>query len=91
MQELLMERLGCNKQQASIIAADLELLDPQLRGMLDAWIKEQPFDEEQQFDGYSIASLKREFGMTFTGAILTLDWLLKSPEEARAALSEKAL
>ena len=39
-----------------------------------------------EIEQYNVSRLKKEFGMNPIAALLTLDWLLKEPEEARASL-----
>lgn len=39
-------------------------------------------------EGYSYSMLLNEYGMKPIGAFLTLDWLVKKPEEAKTALEK---
>lgn len=87
MEELIIARTGCSQQEATIIAADLEALNPELKPHLNAWLKDEAYTFSTEYDGYSMASLERDYGMNFTGAILTLDWLIRESEAAKKALA----
>ena len=87
MKDLIISRTGCSEQQAAIIAADLEKLSPELVPHLKAWLKDESYTFDEEFCGYSLSSLERDYGMSFTGAILTLDWLIREPDEAKKALA----
>ena len=91
MIELIMERNGCNRAQAAMISEDLGRLDPRLRPLLDAWITDGKEDDDTLYEGYSVNSLKDGMHMRFTGALLTLDWLLRDPQTARKALARGVL
>lgn len=87
MIDLIVERNGCSRSQAAMIAGDLSRLNPRLQPLLDAWVAEGKEDDDTLYEGYSVNSLKSGMHMLFTGALLTLDWLLRDPETARNALS----
>ena len=87
MEDLIIARTGCSKGEASIIAADLETLSPELVPHLKAWLKDETYTFGEEYEGYSLSSLMRDWGMNFTGAILTLDWLIREPEAAKKALA----
>ncbi len=87
MKAILMERLGCSEKEAQEIAQDLAEISDELKGVRDAWLDNSSYDGNVSYYGYSIHSLMEDFDMKFTGALLTLDWLIKQPEEARKALS----
>ena len=88
MIDLIMNRNGCNHAQAAMIAEDLCKIDPRLQPLLDDWIKQGKEDDDTLYEGYSINSLKESMHMRFTGALLTLNWLLRDPKTAREALSQ---
>lgn len=87
MEKMIMERLDCSAKEAAAIAADLADLHTALKPVLSAWMNGEPYDTEREYEGYSIKTLMRDYGMQFTGAILTLDWLIKDPQEAVKALA----
>ena len=82
-----MSRTGCSSQEASQAAAALKALSPELMPHLKAWLKDESYTFSNDYEGYSMERLKEDFGMTFTGAILTLDWLIREPENAKEALA----
>ncbi len=86
IQELLMSRLGYSKQDVSVLCCDLEQLDQGLVPTLNRWIAEGDFADKTEYNGYSIDTLRSEFEMNFIAAILTLDWIIKEPEQAIPAL-----
>lgn len=87
MEKIIMERMHCTAEDAAQIAKDLTALDEQLKPVLTAWVENGPVDCNKEYNGYSLNSLMKGFGMQFTGALLTLDWLIKEPKAASAALA----
>ena len=86
VRELLMSRLGYSEQDAIVLCADLERLDQALVPVLNRWIETGDCAGATVHSGYSIDSLCSEFEMNFIAAILTLDWIIKEPEQALSAL-----
>lgn len=84
---LVMERQGCNEAVAQRAAEKLAALRPELRPILDRWMEDPEIGDDRMYSGYSLNVLKDDWGMAFTGALLTLDWLLREPEIAAAALA----
>lgn len=89
MKALIMERLQCSEKRAEIIANDLEKLHPELQPLLERWIKDGHCEDATLYHGYSLDTLMAEKRLKFTGAILTLDWILKDPDMALKALREQ--
>lgn len=88
MKNIVMKRLQCKEAHAEIIASDLKQLSPELQPLLDRWIEENHCEDAVLYGGYSLDMLMKEKGMYFTGAILTLDWIIKEPEKALEALAQ---
>lgn len=86
IKDLIIQRIGCSAEDADVVSMDLKVIHPDLQPMLDAWIANESFDADRKFNGYSLNDLMFQNGLAFTGAILTLDWLLKDPEKALAAI-----
>ena len=86
MKELIMERIGCSGREADMIVEDLNKICPQLKPILEVWCRTGEIDEDYIYDGYSLTGLMRDYDMKFTGALLTMDWLIKEPNEAKKAL-----
>lgn len=88
MKKIIQERQGCSEKRAEILEKELQNLSEPLKPILQAWLDNGVEDDSTLYSGYSLNSLKEAFGMKFTGAILTLDWLLKDPVAAKKALKE---
>lgn len=86
MKELIMQRIGCTEKEADSIVKDLSRISPELKPVLDCWCDTGEVDGQIGAEGYSLKRLMDEYDMKFTGALLTLDWLLKDPETAKKAL-----
>lgn len=86
MQKLLCERLDCSAEEAQRIAKDLEQLREELVPVLNTWINGETVSGDISYEGYTLNGLIKDYKMQFTGALLTLDWLLKEPDAAKKAL-----
>lgn len=86
MEELIKNRMNCETKEAAQIAKDLQDLVPELRRHLDAWIENEAYQSDEMYEGYSLSSLMRDYKLNFTGAILTLNWLISDPATAKKAL-----
>lgn len=77
---ILVQR-GYPEKKAQVVGEDLSRIDPQLTSILDAWIST---GEENDFEveGYRLIQLKEKFKMSFPAALLTIDWLIKDPQNA---------
>lgn len=87
MKDIIMQRLGMGEAEAELMAQDLSNVCKALKPLVEAWLETGAEEDDTLYQGYSINSLKRDYGMYFTGAVLTLDWLLQEPEKAKAALT----
>ena len=86
IKELLKQRLNCSENESETLYEDLTKLDSTLVPILDNWISDENALNDTDYNGYSVALLCEKFGMTFVGAILTIDWIIKDPEKALEAL-----
>ena len=86
IRELLMSRFGYSEQDISVLCSDLEQLDQALVPVLAKWIKDGDCSDSTEYSGYSINSLCTEYEMNFIAALLTLDWIIKEPEQAIPAI-----
>lgn len=86
IRDLLMSRFGYSEQDADMLCSDLESIDQTLVPVLNRWIETGDCDDATEYTGYSIDSLCSEFEMNFIAAILTIDWIIKEPEQALPAL-----
>ena len=86
IRELLMSRFGYSEQDTCVLCNDLEQLDQALVPVLTKWIKDGNCLDSTEYSGYSINSLCEEYEMNFIAALLTLDWIIKEPEQAIPAI-----
>lgn len=84
--DLLVLRFNYSEQEACMLCNDLDNLDQTLVPVLSRWIKNGNCSDSTEYCGYSINSLCMEFEMNFIAALLTLDWIIKDPEQAIPAL-----
>ncbi len=87
--EVLLARLsnefGYPPHGAELIATDLTALAPALQVAFELWWTSGQISP-LIIEGYNIETLMREHGMNPIAAILTLDWLVREPEPAKASL-----
>ena len=86
IRELLMSHFGYSEQDACVLCNDLEQLDQALVPVFTKWIKDGDCSDSTEYSGYSINSLCAEYEMNFIAALLTLDWIIKEPEQAIPAI-----
>jgi len=65
----------------------IEKSDPVIINALDAYIT-NGVEPDLCVENYTCKGLMQEFGLSLTGALLTLDWLLREPEEAKQAIKD---
>lgn len=83
---ILIDR-GYNERNAKLVAHELTLLSAPLQPLLSQWLDNEQHMENYEVEGYTITGLMQKRGMTYPAALLTIDWLLKEPEEAKLSLS----
>lgn len=88
MKKKIMERTHCDEQTAERLEAKLKIISAELKPILDAWLDSGEEKNDIVFHGYSVNSLMKKNGMKFTGALLTLDWLIREPEKAAAVIEQ---
>ena len=86
LDHLLMNRFNYPEQDAKMLAERLEALEAPLKPILDRWIADGAENDDTMFEGYSVNTLCSGGAMNFIAALLTLDWLLREPEAAKAAI-----
>ncbi len=90
MKKILMERLNCDEKTAKRLEEKLGAISDELKPLLREWLATGKESNQVEYNGYSIDSLMKKNGMRFTGALLTLDWLLRDPKKA-ASVIEKGI
>ena len=88
MKETVMKRQGSPEKRAEMIEKQLEKISVELQPLLQDWLDNGEVSDDTNYEGYSLNSLMADYDMMFTGAILTLDWLIRDPETAKKALKE---
>lgn len=88
LQEKLVNQYNYTKKEAIIVAHDLDELHEELIPLFKKWMEDNTENGKQEFEGYSINTLKQKYEMNFIAALLTLDWIVKSPVEAISQLKK---
>ena len=83
----LIER-GYEDNSAKAILDDLLHLSKPLEELLSDWLDDEHNQSDYMVDEFSISKLQQERGMKYPAALLTIDWLIKEPKEARRSLSK---
>ena len=78
---------GYQSKMAEMVAKELMNIDNSLSMHVVSWLKDECADFESH--GYSIAGLMKERNMTYPAALLTIDWLIKDPENAKKSLEQR--
>ena len=91
IRKLLMIRFGYSEQEVCMLSDDLKHLEQALVPLLTKWVTEGSCSDAAEYSGYSIDSLRSQFDMNFIAALLTLDWIIKDPEQALPALKSGIL
>jgi hypothetical protein len=79
-------KFGYEGKKAEITASALQKLTGDLGQALKTFINTGVEPTGTAVNGYSYEQLKNEFGMNFFAALLTLDWIRRSPDDAIKAL-----
>lgn len=80
MEETLIKR-GYTQKQALLLSKELKDIDERLKPALDNWMKDET-ETEFMAEGFTILRLKQQYGMTYPAALLSIDWILKDPDNA---------
>ena len=80
MEETLTKR-GYTQKQASRLAEELENIDERLKPALDNWMKDET-ETDFMAECFTIFGLKQQYDMTYPAALLSIDWILKDPDNA---------
>lgn len=82
--KLLMQQ-DYTQKEAIITAQELSELSPQLKSLFCQWV-ENGSEGDYTAEEFTLLGLKQKFDMTYPAALLTIDWLLKDPQMAKAAI-----
>lgn len=82
-----LEAQGVPKDQTGEVIQMLEKADPVIYNAFKAYIKEG-IAPDLCIEEYTCKGLMKELGLSITGALLTMDWLIREPENAKKAIEE---
>jgi hypothetical protein len=82
LKNILISEYGYTLRQAEFIASDINELHAELKPVFESWLKDQSNISDYSYAEFSINSFMNQFGMNFIAALLTMDWILKEPDEA---------
>lgn len=85
MKDIIKRKLKCSKEEAEEIVKDLEDISPLFLDILESWCNDKPYSDIE-IGGYTVQSLMNDYDLGFIGALLTLDWIYRNPNEAGKAL-----
>jgi len=83
--ELLVSR-GYSENNAKLVAQEVLTLHPSLQPLWEHWVSDPSACDDFEAEGYSIRYFMEKQRMTYPAALLTIDWFLKEPEEAKKAV-----
>ncbi len=86
IKDILVKR-GYPEKQAITVAIDLLDIDNQLQNALHCWLETEN-ETDYQVAGFKLSELKHKFDMTYPAALLTMDWLIKEPEQAIRSINQ---
>lgn len=76
-----------NEAGLSLLLQKVENMEPTLREKLESFLNDESF-EDVEIEGYSVQRLKDKHSMNEIAAFMTLDWLSREPEKAKASLQK---
>lgn len=84
---ILLER-GYPEQAADVVSGELLHVADELRPGLEEWLADGSMHDYSS-NGYSVIELMNSRKMTYPAALLTVDWLIKEPDQALRALQRR--
>lgn len=84
VEKILIER-GYKADAARLLAALLSRINGKLRPLLDAWLENES-EGDIVVAGISLITLKNKHNLKYPAALLSIDWLIREPEKAKAAI-----
>lgn len=80
MKDILINR-GFTEKQATRLTEELSNIDERLQKALEKWLKDGA-ETDFSAEGFSVIGLKQQYEMTYPAALLSIDWVLKDPDNA---------
>ena len=75
------------KEQMQELTQMIQKTNPVILNAFEAFITDGT-EPDLCIENYTCKGLMQEFHLSLTGALLTLDWLLREPEEAKQAIKD---
>ena len=75
------------KEQIQELTQMIQKTNPVILNAFEAFITDG-VEPDLCIENYTCKGLMQKFGLSLTGALLTLDWLLREPEEAKQAIKD---
>ena len=91
MEELVYKTLlerGYDEKTARMVLPDLLDLSEPLKNLLKAWLENEKQQSDYAVAGFTVSEMQNERGMNYPAALLTIDWLIKEPENAKRSLTK---
>lgn len=82
-----LDNMRYSDEQASKVQSDLSEISPELKPVLQSWYSTGQF-ANYECQGYSIFRLMQMYGLNYVAALLTIDWLIKEPAEAKRLIAQ---
>lgn len=82
-----LEAHGVPQDQTDELARKLAKTNPVIYGAFMTCVKGGA-TPNLCIEGYTCKGLMKELGLSITGALLTMDWLIREPENAKKAIGE---
>ena len=83
IEKTLIER-GYKADAAKLLIVSLSRINGKLQPLLDAWLKNES-EGDIVVEGISLMALKKKHNLKYPAALLSIDWLIREPEKAKAA------
>lgn len=83
IKNILIDREGYSPAQACLVLSEIQNLSEELVPLLRIWIENPENMKDITIDGISLMKVKQRKNMTYLGALLTIDWLIKEPDVAK--------
>lgn len=83
----LLENKGYHGPEAEMMCRELSQIDTRFNVAVEAWLNSGA-ETEYEISGVKLSDLMERFNMTYAAAILTMDWVLREPEEAKEAIRQ---
>ena len=87
LRELLVEKYDYKNSQVDAIVEKIGRFSPKVAAAFENWLNTGKTDDTA-IEGYTVDAIIAKKPMKIVGAYLTLDWLEREPDMAKAALDE---